>query len=265
MKFKFISLLLAFSLQSLAMEQGNSDDGQKNKTEETQVINREKSLGTLAIFPNETLLKILHSSLENLNYQNACQFLQTLKLVSKQFKLLAEDITIQDTIKLLQIIWRTKQLTVELNKDLLNWTQIKELIQQGADVNVVGKQGITALMWAAGNGYQDTVELFLDKNADVNTEDNNGYTALIHAANNGYKNVVKLLLDKNININAVNMFGYTALIHAASNGYKDIVKLLLDKNANVNIVSRLGSTALDRAAKNGYKEIAELLREHGAL
>ena len=110
MKLKLISLLLLiFSLQSFAMEQSNKDDGQKknsfsnslqklmswnnNKSKTiatTKQINREESLGTIAVLPDELLVQVILI----LSYIDFADYIETgkilknlnpLKLTSKYF------------------------------------------------------------------------------------------------------------------------------------------------------------------------------------
>ena len=53
------------------------------------------------------------------------------------------------------------------------------LIQAGADVKVVDKNGWTALMFAAGRGHNKCMELLIQAGADVKVVDKNGWTALM--------------------------------------------------------------------------------------
>ncbi len=66
-------------------------------------------------------------------------------------------------------------------------------LDNGADIKVKQKDGWTALMMAAIDGYTDTVKALLDKGADVNAKNNKGQTALDWARENGQTATVKLL------------------------------------------------------------------------
>lgn len=90
-------------------------------------------------------------------------------------------------------------------------TEVKRLLDQGADPNARTKTGMTALMIASAAGYAESVELLLDKAADVNAMDRQGMTALMFAAREGRPNVVELLMEQRAYVNAKNSRGKTAL------------------------------------------------------
>jgi ankyrin repeat protein len=139
-----------------------------------------------------------------------------------------------------------------------------------------GKDGSTALMWAALKGHDKIVEMLLnDARVDkksVDHEANNGQTALIWAALKGHHKIVEMLLndarvDKNT-IDHKDMSGFTALILAALKGHHKIVEMLLnddrvDKNT-IDHESKKGYTALIWAALKGHHKIVEMLFCAGA-
>ena len=49
---------------------------------------------------------------------------------------------------------------------------VKLLVENGADVNKKGANGLTALMLASSGGYLDIVEILIKNGADVNAKDN---------------------------------------------------------------------------------------------
>lgn len=59
------------------------------------------------------------------------------------------------------------------------------LIQNGADVNLVGHDGKTALMHATEKVLDKIVQMLIDAGAKVNDKDNNNDTALILASKRG--------------------------------------------------------------------------------
>ena len=83
----------------------------------------------------------------------------------------------------------------------------------------------TLLIIAAKNGYKKTVGFLIGAKADVNVIDKNGPTALHFAAIYGCKEIVEVLLKEGAKVNAVNKDGKTALDYAKS---QDVVKALLD-------------------------------------
>ncbi|WP_167496567.1 ankyrin repeat domain-containing protein [Desulfopila sp. IMCC35006] len=162
-------------------------------------------------------------------------------------------------------------------------TGVKNLLDQGADVNVKNKDGITALMLASADGYKDIVELLLTQGADVNGLNNNGETALdltsyteikvllrkydqsatpdflCYAARVGDIHAVETYLARGVDINARETEGLTALIEASQEGKKDVVALLLEKGADINTRTEYGLTALMAASRNGHSDVVKLL------
>ena len=85
-------------------------------------------------------------------------------------------------------------------------------LKNGADVNAIDNDGITALMWASARGYTDVVRFLLENGANVNVKANDGLTALIWASDNGCVEVVRLLLENGANVNAKKDDGQTVLM-----------------------------------------------------
>jgi len=107
----------------------------------------------------------------------------------------------------------------DIDKELLNackdgdLEKVKQLLEEGADVNVKDEKGRTALMFASWYGHKKVVKQLLEKGADVNAREyKDGETALMWAAAKGDKKVVKLLLESGADVNAKNKGGWTALM-----------------------------------------------------
>ncbi len=114
---------------------------------------------------------------------------------------------------------------------------VKRLLEKGANVNALNKEGETPLMIAARNGHIAVVEALITKKTDIDALSYiNGITALMEAAQNGHTQIVALLLRVKANANLQSPLSKTtALILAANNGHEKIVQMLLDIGVNSNM------------------------------
>jgi ankyrin repeat protein len=67
------------------------------------------------------------------------------------------------------------------------------LLDRGVAVDTRYKHDLTALMWAAGSGQKDAVEMLLRRGANKALKDDRGKTAADIARELGHKEVVALL------------------------------------------------------------------------
>ena len=70
---------------------------------------------------------------------------------------------------------------------------VKNLVQQGADVNLRDKDGITPLMLACYHNHQLT-KLLMEHCAFVNIASKHGFTAVGLAENNEHSSIVDLMV-----------------------------------------------------------------------
>ncbi|HTW65669.1 MAG TPA: ankyrin repeat domain-containing protein [Bryobacteraceae bacterium] len=103
------------------------------------------------------------------------------------------------------------------------------LLDHGANAKLAGKDNQTALMVAAGVGWNDhirgsdaealeAVQLCASLGIDVNAATDKGETALLGAAHRGSDPITKFLIGKGANVNARNKRGFTALDLAMGKG-----------------------------------------------
>jgi hypothetical protein len=151
----------------------------------------------------------------------------------------------------------------DLGDDLLaatrkgNLTQVKALLDKGADVNSKSSYGQTALFFACDRGHLDIAKLLIERGADVNVEDTFYHaSALTWAMQNKHPEVLKLLLDHGAKSPAI------VVVEGAQEGKAEFVKIGLAKGP---IDKESLSRALAAAIKAKNNEIADLLKAAGAV
>ena len=122
------------------------------------------------------------------------------------------------------------------------------------------------LMDAAMWGTASNVKALLDEGADPNVHNEAGATPLMWAVNDLAK--TRLLLDRKANVNATSEAGRTPLMIAAGlAGGAPVVTLLIERGATVNVKAPglLGDmTPLAEAAYSGDAAVFRVLLDHGA-
>ena len=141
---------------------------------------------------------------------------------------------------------------------------VKFLIRSlGAHLDYKDPQGRNAFMIAAGND-QTISQFLLDLGASVEGVDREGLGALHWAACSGFKTLCSKLIDRGMDINLRARQGATPLMVACSNRHKEICDLLLDRGCDVNQGTPEGWTALHVAVRACSASIVKRLLHHGA-
>ncbi len=135
---------------------------------------------------------------------------------------------------------------------------MKMLLAKGADPEAKDSHGISYLP-TYGLFDERLVRTLLEAGANVNARDNKGRTALMNAAGYGYENTVKLLIAHRADVNLSDNLGRTALMHAAAGKYVDAIPHLLDNHADLYAKDHAGDTAFEIAKKSKNEVAAELL------
>ncbi|KAF7241358.1 2-5A-dependent ribonuclease [Varanus komodoensis] len=152
---------------------------------------------------------------------------------------------------------------------------IRQLLDEGTDINSKVNSGWTALHSAVKRNREDIVRLLLDRGADPHARLLNGTTPFVIAGERGNVNLLQLLLDKGSDVNEHDSNGFTAFLEAAWYRNLPAVRFLHEKGADVNFCrvvneekrkfGKGGQTALMYAARNGDDTMVKaLLDEMGA-
>jgi ankyrin repeat protein len=128
------------------------------------------------------------------------------------------------------------------NKDIA-----KILIDNGVDVNAVGKIGKTALMFARN---KDIAKILIDNGADVNAVDKIGETALIASIKVNDKEKVSYLLENKANVSIKDKDGYSAIDYAYDKDRKDIRISLLKTGAITKNLSSEDKIYIDKKVES---------------
>jgi len=141
---------------------------------------------------------------------------------------------------------------------------VEMLLNAGANLNLVDRNGETPLMRASREGHTDIVKMLLNAGANPDLEDRNGETALMRASVRDRAAIVEMLLNARADPNLANKSGRTALIQASDFGHTAIVEMLLNARADPDRGDWKGNTALILASDYGHTAIVEMLLNAGA-
>ncbi|TNJ26332.1 Ankyrin repeat protein 1 [Giardia muris] len=179
----------------------------------------------------------------------------------------AKDIhTFQDEIGKRQI-FRTTALMIATG---LNRVDLIEPLSP--EYRAQNANGVTALMIAALNGYDEAVRLLLEVEKGLRVKEEwglqsvhgrqidigPGSTALMIAAEHGHTECVRILLDSEAGLRG--HYDWTALMHASTEGYLECVKMLVPFEAG--IVNTGDVMAINFAAARGHAECLKILMEY---
>uniref|UniRef100_A0A6I8PCM9 Uncharacterized protein n=1 Tax=Ornithorhynchus anatinus TaxID=9258 RepID=A0A6I8PCM9_ORNAN len=141
---------------------------------------------------------------------------------------------------------------------------VRELVLQGADINLQRESGTTALFFAAQQGHNDVVCFLFQFGASTEFRTKDGGSALLAASQYGHRQVVETLLKHGANIHDQLYDGATALFLAAQGGYLDVIRLLLSSGAKVNQTRQDGTAPLWIASQMGHSEVVRVMLLRGA-
>lgn len=137
------------------------------------------------------------------------------------------------------------------------------LIERGACVNVVNRNGYTPLHYAAGDS-EIMVQILLRKGAVVDARNNGGQTPLHRAAMDGQEQIVEMLLRGGANIEAETKLRNRPLRVATTHLMIGAVEMLLRHGADPDARGMDSETPLHIASRLDSLPIVNILLDHGA-
>ncbi|MDP0501392.1 MAG: ankyrin repeat domain-containing protein [Verrucomicrobiota bacterium JB022] len=146
--------------------------------------------------------------------------------------------------------------------------RMQDLLEQGADVNAVGRAGMSPLFWALAKRNKVGFQFLLEHGADPNTvaRDENGSLILTEvAAIAEDSDYLRLLLEHGANPDQkTGSIGRTLIYDAIMHGRRENVRLLAEAGANLNNQDGNGQTPMMTAAAVDKFWIVRLLLDAGA-
>ena len=131
--------------------------------------------------------------------------------------------------------------------------------------NGMDKNGDTPFILAAKNKQFHLLDKFGHADCDVNIQGDRGKTALHWVSNHGDPDGMKAMLSiPDLDINKQDSLLNTALLYTAINHHYTEMKLLLPSKPDVNIVGEGGRTALHWVCQRDYTDMVRQLLNHGA-
>lgn len=141
--------------------------------------------------------------------------------------------------------------------------EVIRALNKGVRIEARDREGRSALMNAAANGYMDVVKVLLERKADINAAKYEGTCVLHCACMGGHEDIVRLLIEKGAQLDQWDNHRHNTLQVAAKGDHVEIVELLLDNGLKLEETCD-GKTALHLAAKNKNEKIMSLLLDRGA-
>jgi cytohesin len=141
--------------------------------------------------------------------------------------------------------------------------RVRELIEEGADVNAEGRRGETPLHAAAAKGHKEIAELLIAKGAEVDAN-RPGYTPLTWAIWNDDRDIIMLLLKSGADANFDPENDGPAIFYSVWNEDVELAKLLLAHGAKLDVKGGDGWTVFRHSVSQGSQELVEYFLSRGA-
>jgi len=145
-----------------------------------------------------------------------------------------------------------------------DYVEADKQIKAGANINMVGNDGISPLLWVFGTRSVTGTEYLLKAGANPNYRDaKRGVSAMSIAAGGNRPDLLELLLRYKGDTNLLGPRDQPLLHIAVSQLRKENIELLLRYGADVNVSWGPNATAAQTAARLGQFDLTAYLLEHG--
>lgn len=141
-----------------------------------------------------------------------------------------------------------------------------ELVYHGASIDVVDKNGVTSLMYAAKHGNEILIDNILEEKDGQSIDAQNfidGTTALIYSVRYSQNKAFDRLVVKGADIHMKDNNGMNALMHASQLGNLEMVNKLIEMGADIHAKDKNGISVAQHALLHGNKDVAKSLIEAG--
>jgi ankyrin repeat protein len=108
-----------------------------------------------------------------------------------------------------------------------NITEVKQLLKDGADVDIRSSNNETPLHFAAYRGHLEIAKVLVSHGADINAVEESNFSPLHDAVEEGHVEITDFLLTQGADINIKNNNNRTAMHIAYSKDYLYIFSLLI--------------------------------------
>lgn len=140
---------------------------------------------------------------------------------------------------------------------------VKELLENGKNVNEADINGNNALFYALVNRNNPILNLLLSYGINPNYPNVHGQLPLLYAVNKSDRSSITAILDSGANINQQDTMGINAVMLAVFSHNVSMLKFLHAKGASLTGEDAFGNTLLHIAIKNGDLDITRYLLENG--
>lgn len=142
--------------------------------------------------------------------------------------------------------------------------RVRELLDQGLDLNIHGQEGITPLIWLVMKKDKRAVRFALESGADPNFPAGDGSSLLSMVSGGNDDELLVLLLENGADPDSVNEHGDPAMFDAIAYHKFEQIKILLKYGADIDKTDKSSLTHASYATTFNFYDIVHFLLEQGA-